>query len=355
MPEPARIGSYREDDVTILLTDLSGTCSDGPARSVRRSAPGLPDRILPPAEYQPSARYLALVRALVARSADRVALACAALAEQILSRRGSGLVMLSIARAGTPVGVLLKRWIRYSHGQETPHYSISVARDAGLDLNAVEWLCQRHDPACLQFVDAWTSKGTIQATLDSAVSELGFPGLDPTLAVLTDQASCTDLFATRQDVILPHACLGATMSGLLSRTFPNPQPRGDDGFHAVLWYPEQARDDFSNRYIETISSRYPAIRGRVRDAVRCARRSAGPDGRGLQHAHTIARRYGAADFDLVNVGTSESTRAFFRRKPDLLLVHPRAGEQVAHLLQLADERDVTVCEEPSMPFRAALL
>ena len=355
MPGPISIGSYREDDVSILLTDLSGTRHGGSHAWGAQLNWDVPAHLLPSSEYQPTADYLTTVRALLASSADRVALLCATLAELILNRHGQELVIVSIARAGTPVGVLLKRWIRYCHGQAVPHYSVSVANGAGLDVNAVNWLCRRHDPGSLQFVDAWTSKGTISNILKSAVSELHIPGLDPSLAVLADIASCTDLFATREDVLIPHACLGATMSGLLSRPFVNPQLKNGEGFHAVISYDEWAENDLSNIYIEMISSRYPKILEQVPLGVQGVLRCPQPDKRGMREAFNIARRYGAADLDLVNIGTSESTRAFLRRTPELLLVDPHAGEQIMHLLQLAHERKVPVRQESSMPFRAALL
>ena len=355
MPGPISVGSYREDDVSILLTDLSSTRHGALNGRYEHSSRAVPAHLFPLPEYQPTASYLATIPALIASSADRVALLCAALAELILGRHGPELVIVSIARAGTPVGVLLKRWIRYCHGQVVPHYSVSVANGAGLDVNAVSWLCRRHNPDSLQFVDAWTSKGTISNILKSAVSELHIPGLDPSLAVLADIASCTDLFATREDVLIPHACLGATMSGLLSRPFVNPQLKSGDGFHAVISYSEWAKNDLSNIYIEMISSRYPKILEQVplvvQDVLHCPQ----PDKRGMREAFNIARRYGAVDFDLVNIGTSESTRAFLRRTPRLLLVDPYAGEQIMHLLQLAHERNVPVRQEPGMPFRAALL
>lgn len=354
MPEPALIGSYRPGDVSLLLSDLTGVGGIEPGRSGAEPRLAEPAHRLPLPEYQPSAAYLDLVRALIACSAGRVALLCATLAELMRRRRGPGLVIVSIARAGTPAGVLARRWLRYRHGQEVPHYSVSIANGAA-DANAIGWLCRRHNPASLQFLDAWTSKGTVTTALRSAISEFGIAGLDPSLAVLSDTASCTDLFAAREDMLLPHACLGATMSGLLSRTFVNPRPTAEDDFHAVVSYGELAKNDFSNMYLDTISSRYPAIRDQVPFAVERACRSPLPDGRGLRAACSLARRYGAADFDLVNIGTSESTRAFFRRIPVLLLVHPRAGERVAHLLHLADERNVAVRWEPALPFGAALL
>jgi hypothetical protein len=351
LPEPARIGSFSESDVCLLLTDLDGIGASDPLAGIGREVAG---RSHFPAEYQPSPGYLAAVRALIAMTAGSVALLCATLAEEMLRRRGRQLVIVSIARAGTPIGIIIRRWLRYRHALDVPHYCLSAA-GRGPDLSALGWLARRHSPDTLQFLDAWTSKGTIRAALQSAGSHLGLPGLDTTLAVLCDTASCTDLFATREDVLLPHACLGAAMSGLLSRTVSDSGMLSPDDFHGVRYYGELACTDLSRCYIDTVCAQFGEIRQAPDGAADSRPVSAPPDERGKEQAALLADRYGVSDLDLVNIGICESTRAFFRRRPALLLLHPAAGHQVKHLLMLAAERHVPVRPETSMPFRAALL
>jgi Phosphoribosyl transferase (PRTase)/PELOTA RNA binding domain len=173
--------------------------------------------------------------------------------------------------------------------------------------------------------------------------------------VLSDTGHCTNLFATRADVLIPHACLGATMSGLLSRTVADRQLADGGGFHGVACYGEWTAQDLSNCYLDTIASRFAKVRNQVRRAVSSAHTAPPPDERGRRHASVLARQYGADDLHLVNIGMSESTRGFFRRLPLLLLVHPAAQHAVRHLLQIADERQVAVRQEPGMPFKAALI
>ncbi|HEX7132813.1 MAG TPA: RNA-binding protein, partial [Iamia sp.] len=63
----------------------------------------------------------------------------------------------------------------------------------------------------------------------------------------------------------------------------------------------------------------------------------------------IGRRYGIDDPNRIKPGVGESTRVLLRRKPDRLLVRDE-GEDVAHLLQLAAERDVPVEQFSAMPY-----
>ncbi len=46
----------------------------------------------------------------------------------ILAERGTEAVLVSLARAGTPVGILMRRWARYAHGLDLPHYAVSIVR-----------------------------------------------------------------------------------------------------------------------------------------------------------------------------------------------------------------------------------
>ena len=66
MPGPISIGSYREDDVSILLTDLSGTRHGGSHAWGAQLNWDVPAHLLPSSEYQPTADYLTTVRALLA-------------------------------------------------------------------------------------------------------------------------------------------------------------------------------------------------------------------------------------------------------------------------------------------------
>ena len=90
-----------------------------------------------------------------------------------LAERGPGAVLVSLARAGTPVGVLMRRWARHAHGLDLPHYAVSIVRGRGIDANALRWLAAHHDPADVVFVDGWTGKGAITRELAAAVEEFG--------------------------------------------------------------------------------------------------------------------------------------------------------------------------------------
>lgn len=329
MTSPVAIGSYDEGDVLFLLSECNeGSCD----------------------EYVPSASYLLALDRLIAHSATEVARLCAHLGESLLADHGPELVIASVARAGTPVGVLVKRWIAYRHGLDVPHYSFSVARGL-VDVNAIVWLCRQYRPHRIQFLDGWTSKGTMQANLNRAAARCQITDLDPAVAVLIDPGRSSRRFATRDDVLLPFACLGATASGLLSATSDASAP--GESFHSVVFHAGLRANDRTLRVIDAITTCFEQVGDVHPHETRSREQSA--DGLGRRHARLLARRHGAR-LGLVNVGICETTRAFFRRRPTQLIVnptHPRARLEL--VLHLARERGVSVTVDLTMPYQAALV
>ena len=126
-------------------------------------------------------------------------------------------MLVSLARAGIPTGILLKRYLQQYCQMQVPHYAISIIRGRGIDKNAMRYLLQRYEPQQLLFVDGWTGKGAI---LNELQMEIGtYRGVSAELAVLADPANVTQLCGTKEDLLIPSSCLNCTVSGLISRTF----------------------------------------------------------------------------------------------------------------------------------------
>jgi hypothetical protein len=75
----------------------------------------------------------------------------------------------SLARAGTPVGVLLRREL-LRRGVDAVHYSISIIRGRGIDRVALAHLAAARGTEDAVFVDGWTGKGAI---VDNALYSVG--------------------------------------------------------------------------------------------------------------------------------------------------------------------------------------
>ena len=350
-PDPLRgpvFGSYAPDEVAWLLTDLSGVALEAPTEereeAVQNGGEHYAESL--PQEYQPDGAYLELYRSALAASAPRLAHAVGTVAELVLAERGggdpAGVVLVSLARAGTPVGVLLRRWAQQRHGLDLPHYAVSIVRGRGIDRLALRHLAEQHDPARVVFVDGWTGKGAIARELATALAGTGF---DPDLAVLADPGRCVRTFGTRDDWLIASACLNSTVSGLVSRTVLNDRLIGPDQYHGAKFYAELSGADVSNAFLDTVTAEF----AHVADTHPPAQRSA--DFAGWAAVDRIVEDYGIGDANLVKPGVGETTRVLLRRVPWKVLVRAGAPDaDLGHVRLLAQRRGVPVEEVPGLPY-----
>lgn len=366
-------GSYPAGDVKWLLTDLSAVDleRDVSAReyAVQTGAAHYSESL--PVEYQPPAEYCELYDKLIASWGRRTAELVHLLGMRIIENRrldsagfdndGRPLVLVSLARAGTPVGILLRRWfarraeknVANSPAQRgsVEHVAVSIIRDKGLDPVAMEWLVANYAASQVVFVDGWTGKGAITRELATSVdqvnSKLGCT-LDSTLAVLADPAGCTPLHATSHDALIPSACLNSTVSGLVSRTVHNLDLIGDRDFHGAKFYRHLTQSDVSCGFVDTVESYFDEL-----DHQPPRVEPVGPvDWRGWKTVEDLAQRYAVSSVHRIKPGLGETTRVLLRRVPGRILVESLDDPSVAHILFLAAEKHVPVDEVPGLPYAA---
>lgn len=354
LPEPLRgpaFSSYAAEEVGWLLKDLSDVELEAPTeeREEAIQSGGAHYAESLPEEYQPSTEYQELFRTALEESADRIARAVGAVTDLVLAERGPDAVLVSLARAGTPVGVLMRRWARHAHGLELPHYAVSIVRGRGIDTTALRWLAEHHDPARVVFVDGWTGKGAITRELADAVAPFG--DFDPEIAVLADPGSCVRTYGTRDDFLIPSACLNSTVSGLISRTVLRSDLIGPDDFHGAKFYRELAGSDVSNLFLDTVAARFGDVAEDVaRDLEELQAADRTPTWEGWKAVERISEEYGIGDVNLVKPGVGETTRVLLRRVPWRVLARRGAGADLAHIRLLAEQRGVPVEEVDDLPY-----
>ncbi|MEV7559039.1 phosphoribosyltransferase [Streptomyces sp. NPDC089795] len=352
--EPLRgpaFSSYAPEDVGWLLQDFSDVELEAPTeeREEAIQAGGAHYAESLPVEYQPSPRYQELYGSALAASAVRVARAVGTVTETVLAERSPSPVLVSLARAGTPVGVLMRRWARARHGLDLPHYAVSIVRGRGIDANALRWLAAHHDPADVVFVDGWTGKGAITRELRDALAE--FEGFDPEIVVLADPGSCVPTYGTREDFLIPSACLNSTVSGLISRTVLRSDLVGPDDFHGAKFYRELAGADVSVAFVDTVAAQFDEVADAVDEEVKellAADRT--PTWEGWAAVERISEEYGIHDVNLVKPGVGETTRVLLRRVPWKILAQRGAGADLDHVRLLAEQRGVPVEEVDGLPY-----
>lgn len=357
--EPLRgpaFGSYAPHEVGWLLTDLSNVDleADVAEREAAIQAGTAHYAESLPHEFQPDAAYRELFEQVLQATAPVLATAVATVTDLVLTERGTDVVLASLARAGTPIGILMRRWAHARHGLDLPHLAVSIVRDRGIDAAAVGWLAEHHRPTDIVFVDGWTGKGAITRELTAALDDLaraGGPRCDPDLAVLADPGYCVRTFGTRDDFLIASACLNSTVSGLVSRTVLNDRLLAPGQFHGAKFYRDLAGADVSNHLLDTVSACFPDVVDDAAaqvDSIRAADRT--PDFRGWASVERIRAEFAISSVNFVKPGVGETTRVLLRRVPWRVLVRDPDDPALRHILALAAARGVPVEVDPDLAY-----
>ena len=276
-----------------------------------------------------------------------------------MATRPQGITLVSLARAGTPVGVLLKHVLKRHFNCEVGHYSISILRDVGLDQNALRYILQNHAPESLVFVDGWTGKGVIARQLATSLEAFAVSDgihIKPELYVLTDLSGWATIAASSEDYLIPSCILNATVSGLVSRSVYDKHTASPTDFHGCLYYGQFARHDFSNYFIEAILTRVDMIRHEIG-----GRLEASSNNRqqlqtiSQQFLHWIGERFSITQHNYIKPGIGEATRVLLRREAQLLLLQDLDSEATQHLRWLAESKSILIAVFKDLPYRAVAL
>jgi hypothetical protein len=336
--------TFLESDVTILLKDISGAITTtGTVERERFIQSGGHYSEMLPVEYEPSVEYLCLYQTALERFAAKTARTVAVVAAKIYALHGRGAVVVSLARAGTPIGILLKRYAATKYGVDWPHYTISIIKGRGIDRNAMRYILKRHAATDIQFVDGWTGKGTIARELTIRQ----YNGLCPALAVLSDPPRIAGIRGTVEDFLIPSSCLNAVVSGLISRTVLNSKFIGEDDFHGAVFYRELAPFDRTYEFINRIIENFPL------DIDIEVEQDESPTDGAIDEVQKIKDDFSIPDINLIKPGIGEATRVLLRRLPWKLLVYrPDDYTNLGHLYRLAEERSVETMVYPLKNYRA---
>ena len=340
-------GTYLPEDVTILLKDITGLVEPlSTEERERRIQNGMHYSEMLPIEYKPTADYLDIYNLSLKAFSDITAEAVGNVSRKILADKGKDVVLVSLARAGTPIGILIKRYLKQFFDVSPEHYSISIIRGVGIDPVAMQFILDRHDGKQIQFIDGWTGKGAIQNELNKAME--AYSTVDPGLAVLSDPANIAKISGTNEDFLIASSCLNATVSGLLSRTFNRNDIIKPGDFHGAVFYKELIPEDVTYQFIDTIVSHFKAP-----DEIGNSNPIIGNNYKGIDEAKDICNEFGIDDINLVKPSIVETTRVLLRRVPWKVLVYSLDDEKnLGHIYQLAREKNVPVELYPLRLYKA---
>ena len=262
-----------------------------------------------------------------------------ALALKPLQVRGQ-LTLVSFVRAGVPVAILLTRALR-ALGVKVQHYGISIIRDKGLDALALTAIIEQHGADSIIFVDGWTGKGAISRQLTASLADDNRFSGQPRLVTLADPCGYAWLSASAEDWLIPSGILGATVTGLVSRSLYNA-----DDWHSCNSCTHLQEYDVSQSFIETIDQLRQTISSDniIASQVWTVEQQQRLQQQSLDVIRHFSHRYAIQNINHIKVGIAEATRAVMRRVPEYVFVRELSDPDVALLVHLAQQAGINVLE-----------
>ena len=347
-------GSYAADDTIFLLKPVGLPTIDVAKKEAMIQSGKKHYSEMLSFEHPPAPAYMQTFYQAFAENRGKIGKDVAALAKTLADREGDEIVLVSLARAGTPIGALLRRTLARLD-RKAVHYSVSIIRDRGLDAVAMGDILARHRAENVVFIDGWTGKGAIARELAKNVAE-NFPSLvKAPLCVLSDLAGVADIAANNCDYVIPSAILNGIISGLVSRTILSDDVIGPGDYHGCVILDHLADLDISCWYLdEQMKDVEKSLKAAQPVSWNAEIRAAA-----LQDSQAFVQnmlvRTGVKDQNRIKPGIGESTRALLRRMPERLFVRDPGQQNLRHLINLAAERGIVPEIDPVLAYSACAI
>lgn len=306
------------------------------------------------AEKKPTDEHLKHYEQALKIGSERMSRDIQMIGNSLLNRFNNNepIVLVSLVRAGVPIGILLKHYIE-SH-KSCVHYGISIIRDRGIDHAALNAIINAHGAENIVFVDGWTGKGAICKELTSTLQ--GYPELFdhgwkiPRLVTLADLGGCSWLSASCDDWLIPSGILGSVVSGLTSRSIllddiklerAKIEYLNTELWHKCIIYSDLTEHDVSVQFVDHILQ---IMKDNPINACANWSNEIREDQFGLckQTIKWIGQEYDVQNINHIKPSIAEATRAVLRRVPERILVNDENNENVQLLLHFAKEHNVPV-------------
>ena len=367
-------GNYLASDVTVLLDIVDkDAVADVPVSQkealIQSGQRHYSDMLT--LEHAPTAMHEQLYQQALAQGTTRTATDIANLAytlhhifQQTVSTERP-LILVSLVRAGLPIGVLLQRALAdadSSYALPSVHYGISIIRDRGLDPVALQMILDAHPNSAIVFVDGWTGKGAIYQELSRSLDIFSNPnhpnfanifhqGADVIpLLTLADPAGVAWLAASEEDWLIPSGLLNSTVSGLISRSlYTEPQ----SGLHRSVFYDNLVAVDHSLAFVDHIDS----TRRALSTSPQYLQTFKQPRYQTADLIDMLAAEYDISNRNRIKPTIAEATRAILRRDPERILLATADHPDTVLLRHLCSERDIniTVLGAKILPYQAITL
>ena len=343
-------GSYLKDDVTFLvkIIDIEFTDILNKEKLIQSKKSHYSEMIS--REYEPTEAYLEVFYKAFELNKERFAKDILNLAYNISLKKD--IVLISLLRAGTPIGVLLKRVLRDIFNKNVNHYSISIIRDREIDKLALKHIYKNNPQEEFIFIDGWTGKGVINRELKTFIKEFNIQNrttISDKLYVVSDIASVADFSVGNDDYLIPSSALNSTISGLVSRSILNDKYIKEGDFHGCKYYKEYSKSDLSLWFIDAIME---VIQTLTLDKKPLLQKDKEFNRNIDIFLKSIQEKFNIQDINYIKPGIGETTRVLLRRVPHLILFKNLKAKETQHLILLAKEKGVDIIEDRNLPYMA---
>ncbi|MEA3228672.1 MAG: cysteine protease StiP family protein [Campylobacterota bacterium] len=343
-------GSYLKDDVEFLLKVIDIEFTDVAKKERLIQSGNSHYSMMISREYEPTEDYLKIFYKTYELNKMKFANDILTMAYNLTLKED--IVLISLVRAGTPIGVLLKRVLRDIFKREVKHYAISIIRDREIDTLALQHILKNHPESEFIFVDGWTGKGVINRELKEFIARFNMENssnVSDNLYVVSDIASVADFAVNNDDYLIPSSALNSTISGLVSRSILNEEHIQEGDFHGCKYYKEYEKSDLSLWFIDSIME---IIKDLEVEKIPLVSKDSEFNININNFLVKTQKEYDIRDINYIKPGIGESTRVLLRRIPYLIMVKDLMAKDVAHLIHLAQEKDVKIVEDKNLPYTA---
>lgn len=346
-------GTYKENDVIFLLKKINIKSTDikEKEKNIKNGIAHYSEMIT--FEKAPTKEYLDIYYSNLKLNGSRFKQDLLKLTEKIYSEHKEEIVIVSLVRAGTPIGVLLKRFLLSEYNKDSTHYSVSIIRDRGIDTNALKHILLTHKDKHIVFVDGWTGKGVITDELKYSIdifNKTNNTKINSNLYVVTDISGKAYWAASHEDYLIPSAIFNSTISGLISRSILNTLYINPDDFHGCIYYENLKEYDISQEFINYIFNLkvdkfLPKIEQNIFELNKISN----------DLVADIINKYSLSNRNYVKPGIGETTRVLLRRLPKEILIKNMNDINVLHILHLAKEKGIVIRNEPALAYNAVAI
>lgn len=338
--------TFNDDDVKILLSAINKKLVlEGNNLDNKNQQSHYCDFI--PREYPLSNEYLRMFDRILDSTKKQMAIYIGILARKILSEYENP-VIVSLLRAGTIIGILLKRYIKVIFNEDVQHYSIGMSRGKGIDFCALNYIKKTNSTSTIIFVDGWIGKGTTKNELAKSLKTFNYlynENVKPIIAVINDIKKCSDFCVTNEDILIPTSLVNSQGCGLISRITQNDNLIPKNSYNGAIVFDELKNQDKTYQIIDSISYYF----GKCEIDI-------------LNHNYLnncedldvdfLVKKYDIKNVNGLKVGINETIRIILKKKIDFVVVRDKRDPLLEPILYLCLSNNFDVLEDTDLKCRA---